>query len=69
MASAVAAAFGITKHAASFLLSYMGAYYVSTGTALANILDANGNGWIGLYTRAAARYPNGPMEVDLHKTL
>ncbi|HGT7953351.1 TPA: hypothetical protein ACM5HC_001359 [Streptococcus pyogenes] len=69
MASAVAAAFGITKYAASFLLSYMGASYASTGSALANILDANGNGWIGLYKRAAARYPNGPVEVYLHKTL
>ncbi|QZT28289.1 hypothetical protein K6973_07060 [Streptococcus dysgalactiae] len=62
-------AVGKKVFAASFLLSYMGVSHASTGSALANILDANGNGWIGLYKRAAARYPNGPLEVYLHKTL
>lgn len=69
LASSIAAAFGISKAAASFLLTYMGAAYVSTGEALANLLDVNGNGWIGLYKRPASSSPNGPIEVYLHKTL
>ncbi|MDV5994579.1 UNVERIFIED_CONTAM: hypothetical protein KB573_10305 [Streptococcus canis] len=69
LTSTLAAAFGITKAAAGFLLSYMGASYVSTGRQLANLLDVNKNGWIGLYARPASRYLNGPTEVYLHKTL
>lgn len=68
LVSYVAAAFKISESAASFLLGYMGAKYVTVGETLADMLDTNKNGWIGLYTRAASRYPNGPTEVHLHRT-
>lgn len=53
----VAVVFSISKKAAAYLLSYMGARYLSVGTAIANKLDSSGNGWIGLYVR----YRQGPI--------
>lgn len=49
--SFTAGVFGIGTAEADFLLEYMGAKGLPTGTALAKVLDTNGNGWIGLHKR------------------
>ncbi|MFU2206097.1 hypothetical protein [Streptococcus pluranimalium] len=52
----VASIFGITPNNVSWMLSYMGAYGIS-GSALADFLDTNKNGWIGLHYRKVYSSP------------
>lgn len=68
LVSFTASVFAITANASKFLLGYMGAYGLSAGAQIANILDSNGNGWIGLHKREVRNYQGGPIVGYQHRT-
>lgn len=61
--------FGITAKAAEWALGYMGAKGLSTGDAIARVLDTSGNGWIGLYVRELWNDSQTVYYGTQHKTM